>query len=78
MVCGGVNENRSCEMFDGNTTFKVLPVRLVEKRGRHICWGLKTGDVLLLGGSFSPKTTEKVAADGSSSSLDFKLPYGIT
>ena len=80
MVCGGVGKDgdfRSCKMFDGNTTFKSLPVRLLEKRSRHICWGLKSGDVLLLGGEDSKWTTERISADGSTSSLDFTLPYGI-
>ena len=78
MVCGGSDSRalmRSCEMFDGITHFKRLPVRLVKSRNRHICWGLKSGDVLLLGGKYSRKTTERVSADGSSSSLDFRIPY---
>ena len=73
MVCGG----SSCEKFDGISSFTSLPLRLVRGRYDHLCWGLKSGDVLLLGGWYSEKTTERVSADGSSSKLDFKLPYKI-
>ena len=85
MVCGGSYHNpeayKTCERFDGISTFTKLPVRLAERRVHHLCWGLKSGDVLLLGGWGSPygssSNTERVSADGSSSSLDFKLPYRI-
>ena len=79
MVCGGWfrEAEKSCEKFDGISSFTSLPVRLVERRYRHLCWGLKSGDVLLLGGSYSEKTTERVSADGSSSKFAFKLPYRI-
>ena len=81
MVCGGWTRRtgglKSCEKFDGISSFTSLPVRLVERRYRHLCWGLKSGDVLLLGGSSSETTTERVSADGSSSKLDFKVPYEI-
>ena len=55
MVCGGLGRNarESCEKFDGISSFTSLPVRLVERRYRHLCWGLKSGDVLLLGGFYS-------------------------
>ena len=79
MVCGGLSRKagKSCEKFDGISSFTSLPVRLVKHRYRHLCWGLKSGDVLLLGGWYSEKTTERVSADGSSSKLAFKLPYEI-
>ena len=83
MVCGGTYFNpeayKSCERFDLTGSFTTLPVRLVERRVNHLCWGLKSGDVLLIGGMgqrHSPNT-ERVSRDGSSSSLDFKLPYRI-
>ena len=77
MVCGGSEREAltSCEKFDGISSFTSLPVRLVKARYDHLCWGLESGDVLLLGGHHSPTTTERVSADGSSSALDFKLPY---
>ena len=79
MVCGGwvTEAEKSCEKFDGISSFTSLPVKLVKSRYRHLCWGLKSGDVLLLGGSSSKTTTERVSADGSNSKLDFKLPYKI-
>ena len=83
MVCGGSYNNpeayKTCERFDGFSTFTKLPVRLAERRINHVCWGLKSGDVLLLGGfgHRESSNTERVSADGSSSSLDFKLPYRI-
>ena len=77
IVCGGWfrEAKKSCEKFDGISSFTSLPVRLVKERNNHLCWGLKSGDVLLLGGQ--DFTTERVSADGSSSKLDFKLPYII-
>ena len=79
MVCGGSDSEteKTCEKFDGISSFTSLPLRLVKSRDRGLCWGLKSGDVLLLGGLYSEKTTERVSADGSSSKLDFKLPYEI-
>ena len=84
MVCGGTFFNpeayKSCERFDSRTSsFIVLPVKLVERRVNHLCWGLKSGDVLLIGGWGQRRSpnTERVSRDGSSSSLDFKLPYRI-
>ena len=78
IVCGGDGEQaqRTCEKFDGISSFTSLPVRLVGQRWSHSCWGLKSGDVLLLGGYYGDtETAERVSADGSSSSFAFKLPY---
>ena len=78
IVCGGwiKQAERSCEKFDGISTFTSLPVRLVGVRWSHSCWGLKSGDVLLIGGwKKDTDTAEKVSADGSTSSFAFKLPY---
>ena len=68
------SQEGTCEKFDGISTFKLLPVRLIGDWRYHLCWGLKSGDVLLLG---HHQTTERVSADGSSSSLDFPLPYPL-
>ena len=68
------SQEGTCEKFDGISTFKLLPVRLIGGWRYHLCWGLKSGDVLLLG---HLQTTERVSADGSSSSLDFPLPYPL-
>ena len=81
IICGGPNETaRTCEKFQPSSrigTFTELPVTLVEDRMFHSCWGLKSGDVLLLGGSGenAKKTAERVSADGSSSSFAFYLKY---
>ena len=76
----------SCELFDLPTsTFQSLSVTLLQRRAHHLCWGLANGDVLLLGGIKwngtileSQETTERVSADGSSSSAAFKLSSGIS
>ena len=78
LFCGGSgspDSKRSCDKFDGSYSFTRLPVTLVEQRHFHLCWGLKSGEVILLGGRDSQRTTEKVSADGSSSSASFSLPY---
>ena len=77
LICGGNGKNtrRSCEKYDGIETSEVLPVRLMEPRFHHLCWGLQSGDVLLLGGKKSGSTTELVSADGTLSSANFELPY---
>ena len=83
MVCGSVYGDSSvsstCEKFDGISTFNLLPVKLIGDRNYHLCWELKSGEVLLLGSSssYSGQTTERVSADGLSSSLDFPLPYPL-
>lgn len=78
MICGGSDSHdvsRSCEMFDGSSSFTRLPVTLLKRRFDHLCWGLKTGEIILFGGKHSKKTTERISADGSSSSLNFTLPH---
>ena len=71
-LCGGSPSDKSCEKFDGKN-FESLPVTLLEKRYFHMCWGLKSGEVILLGGHNSPTTSEVVSADGTSSSPSFNL-----
>ena len=81
MVCGGqdTRTRKSCRKFDGISTFKPLPVRLVQPRyAGHLCWGLRSGEVLLLGGKRGSVTTERVSADGSSSSVDFELAHSTS
>ena len=74
-LCGGKPSYKSCEKFDGISAFEELPVILGERRNKHLCWGLPSGEVLLLGGEESPTSTELVSADGTSSSASFTLPY---
>ena len=79
MICGGYGKptdpDQTCELFDGVSSFTRLPVTLLEKRDDLPCWGLKSGEVNLFGGTDSTRTTERVSADGSSSAADFSLPY---
>ena len=74
ILCGGPDTQRSCEHFERNFTFTKLPVNLVESRLDHLCWGLPSGEVLLMGGGRGAdgfKTTERVSSDGSTSTEDF-------
>ena len=76
LICGGGDTN-SCEKFDGVSTFESLPsLRLVERREKHLCWGLRSGEVLLLGGRYA-NNTELVSADRTSSKADFTLMLPI-
>ena len=78
LACGGWDGSlKSCSLFDGAGTFTALSVTLREPRVDHLCWQLQSGSVLLLGGWYSGSTTERLAADGSSSTADFDLPYDI-
>ena len=78
LACGGSNsQERSCSRFDGAGTFTALSVNLSEPRAGHLCWQLQSGSVLLLGGAYSVLTTERLTADGTSSTADFDLPYKI-
>ena len=74
VYCGGNGGERSCVKLEGGTS-KQLPATLVQKRRYHLCWGLPSGEILIMGGRYSNKTTEKLGADGSSSSPDFNLAY---
>ena len=78
LVCGGDKTTNSCSRFNAEGIFTALSVTLIEARRNHLCWGLPSGDVLLLGGRDSGSTTERVSADRSSSSADFNLPYDIS
>ena len=74
LFCGGYPNLRSCVKFNGNGTFTPLPLTLVQLRSFHLCWGHPSGDMLLLG----ERTTERVSANGLSSTADFSLPYDTT
>ena len=78
MLCGGgdfSSTQRSCLKLNPLTgAFSPTSVRLVEEREDHLCWDVD-GDVLLLGGGFSQRSTELVNSDGLSSSASFNLIY---
>ena len=50
----------------------------LKARYNLLCWGLQTGEVLLLGGGRTMSTVERVKEDGSHSFVDFDLVYGIS
>ena len=82
MICGGGDFNtstyQSCLKLNPLTgAFTPTSVSLVEERDYHLCWEIegKGGPTLLIGGEFSPRSTELVNSDGSSSSTSFTLQY---
>ena len=77
LYCGGGNNQRSCVRYNGDGSVTSLNLTLVKSRYHHLCWGLPTGEVLLLGGydSVARKTTERISLNATSSSPDFNLPY---
>ena len=78
LLCGGYGTShigRSCLVWDANTrTFTTGREVLVEWRRDHLCWAA-AGGVLLLGGDWSPTTSELVASDGTTSTASFSLQY---
>ena len=84
LLCGGDSEGlysstqRSCLMLNPlSGDFTSASVSLSERRSSHLCWDVDGGNgpILLIGGSFSPRSTELVSSDGLSSSTDFTLTY---
>ena len=74
-ACGGYDSGteRSCIKFeDGSWT--TLTDNLVERRDDHSSWVSPDGDILLIGGDYSPTTTEIVYQNGTSS-RSFDLKY---
>ena len=53
-------------------TFVKTSVNLQQSRQGHMCWIVSNG-VLLIGGSYSPRTTELVLPHGAASSSSFGL-----
>ena len=47
---------------------------LTERRYRHSSWKLKSGEILLLGGHFSPTTTEKLTSGYSQKAFPLHQP----
>ena len=77
LYCGGGPWQGSCARYNGAGSVTPLRDILVENRVEHMCWGLPSGEVILLGGYFSQNNTEKVSANGTSSLPDFNLAYNI-
>ena len=75
LACGGSgNPCRSQCMKFGPSGFVKATVSLKQYRRNHLCWKWPRG-VLLLGGESSPKTTELVSYDGSTSESKFDLSH---
>ena len=76
VYCGGDGIERSCVKLEGGTSTQ-MAATLVQKRAYHLCWGLPSGEILLMGGNdnSAKTTTERLSSDGSSSSPDFNLAY---
>jgi len=75
LVCGGgpYSDARSCERITGTEVSPLTSLTLRQWRENHLCWSLPAGKFMLLGGGYSPNTTEIVS--GSSSTEGFTLPY---
>ena len=75
LLCG----DNSCLKMNPTGSFSPTSVSLLQKRESHLCWSLPGGggEVMLLGGYYSPTTTEIVSADGSSTKPSGDLEYKI-
>ena len=73
-LCGGLLcYEKSCLKL-GPSGFVNATVSLKQRRTYHLCWNVPEG-VLLLGGQYSPSTTEMVLHDGSASVSKFDLSH---
>jgi len=76
LLCGGessIATLRSCLKLNHLTgDFSPTSVRLKALRATHSCWDVEgeNGPILLMGGQSSPRSTELVSSDGSSSSAN--------
>ena len=78
LLCGGWDSTtpRSCLKLNSQTgVFTTKSVRLVKYRTNHECWDVEGEGVLLIGGFNSPRSTELVSPDGSTSTANFTLQY---
>jgi len=82
LLCGGgyypSSTQRSCLILNPLTgDFTPTSVTLRERRVNHLCWDVEgeNGPTLLMGGISSPRSTELVSSNGSSSSANFTLTY---
>ena len=74
LLCGGQTSSSDTCLVLENRKLNTASAYLLEGRYKHMCWE-NTAGILLLGGEYSPNTTELVARDGSSSSAGFNLQY---
>jgi len=72
LVCGGEhNYELYCINFE-NGTWKTMPFMLQEERVDHVSWRRADGKTRLLGGLYSPFTSELVSDSGSVSGFPMK------
>ena len=69
----------SCLKMDSTGSFLPLPepFSLLQRRLGHLCWSLPGGggEVMLLGGGFSPNTTEVISSNFKSTKPSWDLKY---
>ena len=73
-LCGGLLCSEKNCLKLGPSGFVKATVTLQQYRQHHHCWNVPEG-VLLLGGHYSPSTTELVSYDGSASVSKFDLSH---
>ena len=77
LLCGGYpNSRHSCHTFHSDSgEWRVKTHRLSEGRLYHSSWQREDETVLLMGGGYSPTTTEIVSDSSAVSTPGFSLKY---
>ena len=72
ILCGGESDPKNCIKFkDGNW---VPFANLIHQRARHVSWK-QDCKTRLMGGYYSPKSTEVISENGSVTAIGFELKY---
>jgi len=65
--CGQlICKERSCIKINSMGFSSSASVSLSHRRSKHLCWSQPGGEVMLLGGEYSPYSSEVISSDGSS------------
>ena len=76
MLCGGFPDSgSSCYTLDTTTGQWTKTHSLSERRDGHSSWRREDGTILLMGGDYSPTTTELVSESSGVSTPGFTLKY---
>ena len=75
LLCGGGGNNLQCHTFHSDSGEWVKTHNLSEERYGHSSWQREDGTVLLMGGAYSPTTTEIVSDSSAVSTPGFSLKY---
>ena len=81
--CGQlICKERSCMKINSMGFSSSASVNLSHRRSKHLCWSQPGGEVMLLGGEYSPYSSEVISSDGSSTranrwSLAYKTEWVI-